>query len=61
MNERKSIDCRNDPAGNCSVQISGTEDEVMKLAARHAVTDHGYPDSPEMRVQLRRMMKSEET
>ncbi|MFH1263469.1 MAG: DUF1059 domain-containing protein [Pseudomonadota bacterium] len=38
-------------------QISGTEDEVIKVAVRHAVSDHGYPDTTDMRQQIRKMMK----
>ena len=36
--KRKSIDCRNYPSEkNCSLKISGTEDEVLDAAVQHAV------------------------
>jgi hypothetical protein len=38
---------------NCSIMISGTEDEVLTLATRHAVEEHGHTDSPELREMLR--------
>ncbi len=36
------------------------EDEVLELAAAHAVTTHGHSDSPELRDQLRSAMRDEE-
>ena len=54
---RKMIDCRRLPSErNCSVTISGTEEEVLTLATRHAVEEHGHPDTPELREQLRRAL-----
>jgi hypothetical protein len=39
---RKVMDCRKYPSeSRCSVKISGTEEEVEKLAIRHAIEDHG--------------------
>src|SRR6266446_4536477 len=39
--KRKSIDCRNYPSEkNCSLKISGTEDEVFDAAVQHAVSAH---------------------
>jgi hypothetical protein len=41
--KRKSIDCRNYPSEkNCSLKISGTEDEVLDAAVQHAVSAHGH-------------------
>jgi len=41
MAERKSIDCRDYPsAKNCSLKISGTEEEVLDAAVHHAVSAH---------------------
>ncbi len=51
---RKVIDCRNFPsAKNCTLAISGTEDEVLELAVLHATTVHGHTNTPELREQLR--------
>ena len=51
---RKVIDCRNFPSDkNCSLAISGTEDEVLDLAVLHASTVHGHENTPELREQIR--------
>ena len=51
---RKMIDCRRIPSDrNCSITISGTEEEVLTLAVRHAVEEHGHTASPELREKLR--------
>ncbi len=56
---RKFIDCREFPSDmNCSVAISAdTEDELLRIAVDHAVAVHGHSDSPELRRQLRLMVK----
>ena len=44
---RKVIDCREFPSDiNCSLTITGTEDEVIEAASEHAVSSHGqyWPD-----------------
>jgi predicted small metal-binding protein len=57
---RKYIDCSEYPSdSNCSLRISGTEDEVMAAAAHHAATVHGEVDTPEFREELRGMLKDE--
>jgi Protein of unknown function (DUF1059) len=57
---RKMIDCRRMPSErNCSVTIVGTEDEVLTLAVRHAVEEHGHRDTPELREQLRQNLIDE--
>jgi hypothetical protein len=57
---RKVIDCRNFPsAKNCSLAISGTEDEVLDLAVLHASTVHGHENTAELREQLRSMLTDE--
>jgi len=57
---RKMIDCRNFPSDkNCTIAISGTEDEVLDLAVLHAVTVHGHEQTPELREQIRSMLKDE--
>ena len=51
---RKMIDCRRIPSDrNCSITISGTEEEVLAIAVRHAVEEHGHTPSPELREKLR--------
>jgi hypothetical protein len=51
---RKMIDCRRIPSErNCSITISGTEEEVLTVALRHAIEEHGHTASPELREQLR--------
>ena len=58
--QRKSIDCRNYPSEkNCSLKISGTEQEVLDAAVQHAVSAHGHKGSPELREQLKSMIKDE--
>jgi predicted small metal-binding protein len=58
MAQRKSIDCRDHPSEkNCSLRISGTEPEVLDAAVQHAVSAHGHKNSPELREQLKSMLK----
>ena len=60
MESRKVADCRDFPSeSNCSLMISGREDEVVKAATEHAVSVHGHKDSPELREQIRSMLKDE--
>jgi predicted small metal-binding protein len=57
---RKMIDCRRFPSDrNCSLMIAGTEDEVLMIAMRHAVEEHGHPNSPELREKLRKALVDE--
>ena len=57
---RKTADCRLFPSeSGCSLTISGTEDEVVRAAAEHAVSVHGHEDTPELREQLRAMLADE--
>jgi predicted small metal-binding protein len=58
--QRKSIDCRNYPSEkNCSLKISGTEEEVLDAAVQHAGSAHGHENTPELREQIRSMLKDE--
>jgi predicted small metal-binding protein len=58
--QRKSIDCRNHPSEkNCSLKISGTEQEVLDAAVQHAVSAHGHANSSELREQIKSMLKDE--
>lgn len=58
MAQRKSIDCRDHPSEkNCSLRISGTEQGMLDAAMQHAVSAHGHKSSPELREQLKSMLK----
>jgi predicted small metal-binding protein len=55
------IDCRKMPSEtNCSLTIAGTEEEVLKAAAEHAVSAHGHADNPELREELRGQLEPAE-
>jgi len=57
---RKVIDCRLFPSEkNCTLAISGTEEEVLDLAVLHASTVHGHANTPGLREQIRSMLKDE--
>jgi predicted small metal-binding protein len=58
--KRKSVDCREYPSEkNCSLKISGSEDEVLDAAVQHAVSAHGHDNTPQLREQLRQSLKDE--
>jgi predicted small metal-binding protein len=60
MANRKSIDCRDYPSEkNCSLKISGTEEEVLEAAVLHAVSAHGHEDTPELREQIKSILKDD--
>ena len=57
---RKFIDCSEFPSEkDCTLRISGTEDEVLEAATAHAVSTHGHEDTPEFRDQPRGKLKDE--
>ena len=57
---RKIIDCRSFPnETGCTLAISGKRGEVLKAALRHAVEEHGHKDTPELRSQLKNLLKEE--
>jgi len=59
--KRKVIDCRWFPSENqCSLAISGSEEEVLNAAVAHAVKTHGEKDTPEFRKEIRRLLKEAE-
>lgn len=61
MATRKVIDCRDHPDCNCSVAMSGdNEDDVMEVAVLDCTIRHGYQDNEQLRKILRAMMKDEE-
>jgi predicted small metal-binding protein len=58
--QRKSIDCRDYPSEkNCSLKISGTEEEVLDAAVQHAVSAHGHEETSQLREQIKSMLKDE--
>jgi hypothetical protein len=57
---RKVADCRDFPSeNNCTLSISGEEDEVVLAATEHAVSVHGHEDTEEVRTWLRQNLKDE--
>ena len=56
---RKAIDCRDYPSDlHCSVALSADDaDELLEIAAAHAVAAHGHTDTPELRGVLRGMFQ----
>lgn len=57
---RKVADCRDFPSEtDCTLAISGEEEEVVRAAAEHAVSVHGHEDTPELRDQVREFLKEE--
>ena len=60
--ERYIMDCRDFPSEDlkCSVAISAdSKEELLGVAIQHAVTVHGYEDSPEVREALTKGFKVE--
>ena len=57
--QRKSIDCRDYPSEiGCTLRIEGSEDEVLDAAVSHATAKHGHTDSPELRDEIRKLLKT---
>src|SRR5438552_17288298 len=58
MATRKIIDCRRFPSEkNCSLAVSGTEEEVLDLAVLHATAVHRHENTPELREQIRSLLQ----
>ena len=60
--ERYIMDCRDYPSDDlkCTVAISAdSKEELLGVAIQHAVTVHGYEDSPEVREALTKGFKVE--
>jgi len=57
---RKYIDCREMPSENgCDLAMAGSEEHVLDAAVIHAVTAHGHQDMPELRNQIKELLKDE--
>ncbi|MFJ6515145.1 DUF1059 domain-containing protein [Streptomyces sp. NPDC091406] len=55
---RKTADCRKYPSEmNCTLTLTGEEDEVVRAASEHAASVHGHEDGPELREQVRGMLE----
>lgn len=56
---RKFIDCREFPSDKkCSVTIAAdSEEELLDAAVQHAAAVHGHADTPELRQQLRGVIR----
>ena len=60
MGNRVVADCRQFPSEKgCTLTIAGTENEVLTVAVRHAVKEHGHEDTPELREQIKGLLKEE--
>jgi Protein of unknown function (DUF1059) len=58
--DRKYLDCREMPSeNNCDLAMSGTEEHLVEAGAIHAITAHKHDDTPELREQIRGLMKDE--
>ena len=57
---RKYVDCRDMPnEKNCTLMISGEENEVLRAATEHAVSVHNEEDTRELREEIRKSLKDE--
>ncbi len=57
---RMVADCRQMPSeSNCTLTISGEEEEVVRAAALHASDLHGHEDGPDLRAEIRSILTSE--
>ena len=56
---RKFIDCREFPSEmNCTVALSAdSEGELLEAAVQHAVAVHKHEDTPELRAQIKTLIK----
>ena len=58
---RKYIDCRDMPSEkNCDLKMSGSEEHLLPAAVNHAVTSHGHENTPELKEEIRKMLKDDE-
>ena len=56
---RKIVDCREFPSeSNCTVAIAAdTDEEILDVAVPHAVSKHGHHETPELREQIRSLIR----
>ncbi len=63
MSTRKYIDCREnpDPSNTCTIAISADSDkELINAAIQHGISTHGMEDTPELRTEIKKMIKTGE-
>lgn len=53
---RRMFDCREWP-GECTLAISGEEDQVVETQLLHVVQVHGQEDGPDLRELIRASLK----
>jgi uncharacterized protein DUF1059 len=53
---RRTFDCRPLP-GDCTLAISGSDEEVIEAQAAHAVAAHAVQDTPQLREWIRSSLK----
>ena len=57
---RKMIDCRRYPSEpQCTVSVAGTEEDVLTVIVRHAIEEHGYANTPDLRDRMRQLLVDE--
>ena len=58
---RMFVDCRDYPSEmNCTITIAAdTKKELLEAAVQNAIAGHGHRDSPELRHELAKMIKTE--
>jgi predicted small metal-binding protein len=58
---RMYIDCREYPSEmNCTVALSAdTKKELLDAAVQHAVAVHRHQDTPELRAQIEKLIKTQ--
>ena len=58
---RMFVDCREYPSEmNCPIAIyADTEKELVEAAVQHAIAVHGHHDSPQLRQELAKMIKTQ--
>ncbi len=60
METRQTLDCRRFPTSTgCTLTISGTREEVLRVGLAHAQAVHGEKDTPQLRMELERAMEPE--
>ena len=58
---RMFVDCREYPSEmNCTIAISAdSQKELLEAAVQHAIAVHGHQDSPQLRQELAKMIKTQ--
>jgi hypothetical protein len=60
MEKRVAMDCRKTPSvANCSVYLSGREEEIVPIAIEHAIKVHEAKRGPELEKEIRDSLEPE--